>query len=210
MTQPTETVPRMDWPPARSRVRADWDSGVVITRVMRPVDPQTIICVIPDDVRHDQLPPVGVEVTLSWADPDGVWRRTAEIGRLSFSLLTLVAKGEATREQRRQFYRAPIDLDVTLVDGARQTRGHLLDLSEGGARVSLTPGSPTPSTTVTTRMLMDGQHLVVPGNVVRTDDSSAHTEVGLEFPTLTGIVADVIRRHVFNAQVRRRKTETNR
>ncbi len=203
-------VKEREWPLPRARIRAEWDGGNLTTRVMRPVDELTILCRIPDDLRHDELPDPDTVTQLMWADPDGLWTRPVRLGHVTFALMTLVAEGPSTHQQRRRFYRASVGLDVTLVAGARQRRGRTHDLSEGGAYLHIDGSPPPPATEVTARMTVDGKEVTVPGRVVRSSDEGLHSEVGVAFGDMRTPVADLIRKEVFTAQVKARHKETPR
>lgn len=147
------------------------------------------------------LPRRGTEMMLRWGDQAGLHERPVVLAGQEGLLLHLGAAGSAETRQRRQFFRAPVTIDLTITDGRRAITGRTVDLSEGGARVVLAGRPPTPPATVTAVFSVDGDSFDLPSRVLRATTGRQGVEAGIAFDELPERVADVIRREVYTAQI---------
>ncbi len=157
-------------------------------------------------------PAPGTACTLTWTTAQGV----VELP-VAFDLATartsdpavlrhwwLVVTGEAVRVQRRDWFRCPVALPVTLAG----LTGRTTDLGEGGLRCLLAGPPPGAGTPVDVWLGLDDAGSVdVPGSVVRANQAArapdhADTIVRFDDPDATG---DAIRRVLFAEQLRLRR-----
>jgi hypothetical protein len=192
-------------PPKGTSVRLEWDDRTVGLVAVRAVDDVTVLCRA--DGGPVQLPLEGTELDLGWADDLGLVRASGVIARVRYELITVQLVGEPVRAQRRRFYRAPVALDVEIVQGRRVTKARTRDLSEAGARLAVEGGGMLPPTKVTTRVNLDARQLAIPATVVRCDPTGDGAELGLAFGDVDVPAADAIRREVLNAQLTARRMD---
>jgi hypothetical protein len=196
------------WPPPRLTVELSWGDRAVGVRVLRAVDDRTLVCSAAEVAHSWLLPPAACRLAVRWPDDRGLWTRPATVARVSSSaLLTLEAAGEPQVEQRRRYYRAPVDVEVELLGGGGVASGHTRDLSEGGARVEVRGQPPSPRTPVTTRVHLGDLHLSIPATVVRSAVRGPRGEVGVAFGPVAEPEATALRRQVIDAQLDRRRKE---
>ncbi|HEY8339165.1 MAG TPA: PilZ domain-containing protein [Egibacteraceae bacterium] len=156
---------------------------------------------------------VGQELTVSWAANGGVTRVPAAVidlaaGDPGTPLWLLQVTGPPEVAQRREFFRARADGDLSLAAGRRELPARLLDLSEGGLRCRVKgPAPASQGETLTAVLSLDGSDIVAETAVVRATPSlDGRTELALRFVDLGERSAEVIRRHLFRQQLRQRRS----
>ena len=195
------------WPASRSPALLTWADAEVDVRVMRPVDEVTLLCTVASDDADLRVPEVDTEVEVQWANESGLWSRPAAVAQQRFRLLTLQATGGVRREQRRRFYRAPVHMEVELVQGRTVIRGRTNDMSESGARVTVEGNTLRPKARITTRVNLETGQVDIPTVVVRSKDHDGDDEIGIQFGAVTPSEADAIRRQVISAQIDERRKD---
>lgn len=158
-------------------------------------------------------PDPGTACTLTWTGADGVvelpvaydsttvWHSDPSVLRLWWMAVT----GDAVRIQRREYFRCPIALPVTVTPGLS---GRTTDLGEGGLRCLLVGDPLVAGAAVRADLtLADGSTLSVPGSVLRSDPAArapdhADTVVRFDDPEPQG---DDVRRVIFAEQLRLRR-----
>ena len=189
------------WPEPSTLVRVEWAEEERSARVLRIHD-RVLVCA--DDGSRTAVPLVPTPATVRWANGSGLFSREGSVSAGDAEIL-VVGGDTQERVQRRRYYRAPITLDVDLIDGLSRTPGVTIDLSEGGARVRVQGPPPPTMATVTTQLdLADGPVLVA-SRVVRLDADAEGGEVGLVFTGVDTPTADVLRRRVLTAQLDARR-----
>ena len=166
----------------------------------------------------------GLPVTVSWAGPRGQSRQgflLAEVVRRRVAAWDLAPSSEVVVEQRRRFARVAASGEVRVRAVAEdplkdedepadeQVGGLLVDLSEGGALVSVATGSWLALDRLV-RVLLDveGSPVDQLAQVVRVhpalpgDPGRQEVVVGFVEPV---VAADVLRRHVMQTQIRHRR-----
>ena len=117
----------------------------------------------------------------------------------------MAVTGDAVRIQRREYFRCPIALPVTVTPGLS---GRTTDLGEGGLRCLLVGDPLVAASAVRADLtLADGSTLAVAGSVLRSDPAvrapdHADTVVRFDDPELHG---DDVRRVIFAEQMRLRR-----
>ncbi len=188
-----------------------------------PTNPARLSTIVDDDVSPDCLlvqPPVGTGgvpvatlpagtlLQLTWTTAGGRHELDAvlvEVRRDRVPLWRLAAEGETRTTQLRRYARAADALNGELTRGRDTWSAVVSDLSEGGARAlvkdaaGLAVGDP-----VLLYVTIDGQRLQLPGRLLPFVPAQVgRTELRVEFEGL-GRTADVLRRRVFEQQVRAR------
>jgi hypothetical protein len=179
-----------------------------------PADgPRRVLVATPRFPGDSEEPGAGTACTLTWTLPDGVvelpvaydsstvWNAEPTVLRLWWLAVT----GEPVRIQRREYFRCPIALPVTLVPGLT---GRTTDLGEGGLRCLLVGDPLEAGASVESRLeLPGGSTLTVAGTVLRSDQAlrapdHADTVVRFDDPEAAG---DEVRRVIFAEQLRLRR-----
>ncbi len=152
--------------------------------------------------------PAGTLLQLTWTTAGGRHELDAvlvEVRRDRVPLWRLAAEGETRTTQLRRYARAADSLTGELTRGRETWSAVVSDLSEGGARAlvkdasGLAVGDP-----VLLDVTIDGQRLQLPGRLLPFVPAQVgRTELRAEFDGL-GRTADVLRRRVFEQQVRAR------
>ncbi len=165
-----------------------------------------------------ETPDVGTACTLTWTARTGIVElpaafdsrvvgvtATAGDGPAVLRLWWLVVTGDAVPVQRRDYFRCPLALPVTLTTGVS---GRTTDVGEGGLRC-LTVGAPLDAGRLVEPVvgLADSTPLRLPGVVLRSNQAArapdhADTVVRFEDPESQG---DAVRRLLFAEQLRLRR-----
>lgn len=158
--------------------------------------------------------PVGSALQLSWTAALGRHELDAVLvgvlrGRVP--LWHLAAAGETRTTQLRRYARAADSLHGELTRGRNTWSAVVSDLSEGGARAVLKDASGLAvGDKVLLYLTIEGQRLQLPGRVLPFVPADVgRTEIRLEFDGI-GKVADLLRRHVFEQQIRARNIRSQR
>lgn len=182
---------------------------------------------VDDDVAPDCLlvqPPLGTggvpvatlpadsPLLLCWTTARGRHELDAvlvEVRRDHVPLWRLAAQGETRTTQLRRYTRAADSLQGELTRGRDSWSAVVSDLSEGGARALVTSAAGLAAgDTVLLYVTIDGQRLQLSGRLLPFVPADVgRTELRLEFEGL-GRTADVLRRRVFEQQVRTRGRRT--
>ena len=158
--------------------------------------------------------PAGSPLLLCWTTATGRHELDAvlvEVRRGHVPLWRLGATGETRTTQLRRYTRAADSLQGELTRG-RDTRPAVVsDLSEGGARALVQSAAGlSVDDTVLLYLTIDGQRLQLPGRLLPFVPADVgRTELRLEFEGL-GRTADLLRRHVFEQQIRARSARSRR
>lgn len=152
--------------------------------------------------------PAGSPLLLCWTTASGRHELDAilvEVRRERVPLWRLAAEGETRTTQLRRYARAADSLQGELTRGRATWSAVLTDLSEGGARALVQdPTGLTAGDDVLLYITVDSQRLQLPGRLlpfVRAD--VGRTELRVEFAGI-GRAADLLRRRVFEQQIRAR------
>ena len=153
------------------------------------------------------LPP-GSPLLLCWTTAGGRHELDAvlvEVRRDRLPLWRLAAEGETRTTQLRRYARAADSLAGELTRGRETWSAVVSDLSEGGARALVKDASGLAvGDTVLLYLTLDGQRLQLPGRLLPfTHADVGRTELRVEFEGI-GRTADLLRRRVFEQQVRAR------
>lgn len=164
-------------------------------------------------------PPAGAACRLTWTAAAGIVElpvafEAAVVEGSEPTVLRLwwlTVTGEPVRTQRRDYFRCPLAVPVTVgpaPPAAGTLTGRTTDLSEGGLRCLLVGDPLSAGTEVRTTLARpDGQQLHLPGRVLRSDPARrapdhADTVVRFADPEATG---DDVRRVIFAEQLRLRR-----
>ena len=158
--------------------------------------------------------PAGSALLLTWTTAGGRHELDAvlvEVRRDRVPLWRLAAEGETRTTQLRRYARAADSLNGELTRGRDTFAAVVSDLSEGGARALVKDASGLAADDkVLLYLTIDGQRLQLPGRLlpfVRAD--VGRTELRVEFEGI-GRTADLLRRRVFEQQVRARSVRSGR
>ena len=152
--------------------------------------------------------PAGSPLLLCWSTASGRHELDAvlvEVRRDRVPLWRLAARGETRTTQLRRYARAADSLNGEVTRGRDTWSAVVSDLSEGGARALVQDASGlTVGDTVLLYLTVDGQRLQLPGRLLPFVPAQVgRTELRLEFEGI-GRAADLLRRRVFEQQVRAR------
>jgi hypothetical protein len=152
--------------------------------------------------------PAGSPLLLCWSTASGRHELDAvlvEVRRDRVPLWRLAAHGETRTTQLRRYARAADSLQGELTRGRDTWPAVVSDLSEGGARALVPDASGLAvGDTVLLYLTLDGQRLQLPGRLLPFVPAQVgRTELRLEFEGI-GRAADLLRRRVFEQQVRAR------
>ena len=158
--------------------------------------------------------PAGSALLLTWTTAGGRHELDAilvEVRRDRVPLWRLAAEGETRTTQLRRYARAADSLQGELTHGRDTWAAVVSDLSEGGARALVQrPTGLTAGDKVLLYLTIEGQRLQLPGRLLPFVPSDVgRTELRLEFEGL-GRTADLLRRRVFEQQVRSRSGRRSR
>jgi hypothetical protein len=153
-------------------------------------------------------PPAGTALLLSWTTPAGRHELDAtlvEVRRDHVPVWRLAATGTTRTSQLRRYARAADSLHGEITRGRDRWPAAIVDLSEGGARTLLPQMTGLHADdSVLLYVTVEEQRLQLPGRVLPFVPAQVgRTEVRLEFGPL-GREADLLRRRVFELQVRAR------
>lgn len=186
---------------------------------------ETALCVVAP------LRSVGDRLTMDPSEPlDIIWSNERGILQASGSLrsiehdvvdLWVLDVVRVERSQRREAFRLPLVVPVTVHVEARSLTGETRDLSETGmrCRVPSRGGAEVLDEVEVELAIADQPALVLTGRVVQARDvtrtrtpiategpAPAEQELGVAFVGLDRAVTDRLRRYVFDEQLRRRAT----
>ena len=152
--------------------------------------------------------PAGTLLQLTWTSAGGRHELDAvlvEVRRDRVPLWRLAAEGETRTTQLRRYARAADSLTGELTRGRDAWSAVVSDLSEGGARALVTDAAGLAvGDAVLLYVTIEGQRLQLPGRLLPFVPAQVgRTELRVEFEGL-GRTADVLRRRVFEQQVRAR------
>ena len=152
--------------------------------------------------------PAGSPLLLCWTTATGRHELDAvlvEVLRDRVPLWRLAAQGETRTTQLRRYARAADSLDGELTRGRDTWSAVVSDLSEGGARALVQDASGlVADEKVLLYITIEGQRLQLPGTLLPFVPAQVgRTELRLEFDGI-GRAADLLRRRVFEQQVRAR------
>jgi hypothetical protein len=152
--------------------------------------------------------PAGSPLLLGWTTARGRHELDAilvEVRRDRVPLWWLAAEGETRTTQLRRYARATDSLQGELTRGRDTWSAVLSDLSEGGARALVQdPTGLSAGDDVLLYITVEGQRLQLPGRLLPFVPADVgRTELRVEFAGI-GRAADVLRRRVFEQQIRAR------
>lgn len=158
--------------------------------------------------------PAGSPLLLCWTSAGGRHELDAvlvEVRRDRVPLWRLAAAGETRTTQVRRYARAADSLSGELTRGRDTWSAVVSDLSEGGARALVTDASGLAvDDKVLLYLTIEGQRLQLPGRLLPFVPADVgRTELRVEFAGL-GRTADLLRRRVFEQQVRARSIRGRR
>lgn len=158
--------------------------------------------------------PGGSPLLVCWTSAGGRHELDAvfvEVRRDRVPLWRLAASGETRTTQLRRYARAADSLNGELTRGRDTWSAVVSDLSEGGARALVTDASGLAvDDKVLLYLTIEGQRLQLPGRLLPFVPAQVgRTELRVEFEGL-GRTADLLRRRVFEQQVRARSTRGRR
>ncbi|MDH2414872.1 PilZ domain-containing protein [Nocardioides sp. CER19] len=188
----------------------DWQSRV------EAIDPYALTVARPFDLPLDGGPTTGSPLELTWGSDGGSFSLPVELAETvrdgHVALWVVTPKGEATRSQRRAHFRLDLDGDVALTVQDEAFDGHLVDVSEAGLRVRLTPQDARafrPGSPVTAAFEIRQERFGVAGRVLRSwpsaranGDDATDVVLVLELPEPQ---ARDLRRAMMAEQVQRRR-----
>lgn len=205
-------------PPPRAPLSLRYgDDGVPLASFLHGTREGLLVVSPPTDADgHLVDAAVGQELTVSWAANGGVTRVPAAVVDTAAAVepgvdlggvWLLQVTGPPSVAQRREFFRGRADGDLSLTAGAGEVSARILDLSEGGLRCRIKGPSPAPQgETLTVVLRLEGSDIVTDAEVVRATPSlDGRTELALRFIDLAERAGDVIRRHLFQLQLRERR-----
>ena len=154
--------------------------------------------------------PTGTLLLLTWATPAGRHELEAtlvEVRLEHVALWQLAVTGSTYTTQLRRYARAADSIPGEITRGRERWPAVVTDLSEGGARTLLKDVTGLRiDDTVLLYVTVQDERLQLPGRTLPfTPAQVGRTQVRLEFADL-GRAADVIRRRVFELQIRARAT----
>ena len=154
--------------------------------------------------------PAGTPLQLTWTTATGRHELDAvlvEVRRERVPLWRLACEGETRTTQLRRYARAADSLPGELTRGRDTWSAVVSDLSEGGARALVAdPSGLAVDDTVLLYLTLESQRLQLPGQLlpfVRAD--VGRTELRVEFVGIGRTAGDLLRRRVFEQQVRARR-----
>lgn len=203
---PSAATPTQDvgaWPPPSTVVTLRWALATMEVRVLR-TSPDDALMAMVTNQRRVSMPDEGAEMSVRWGDGRGLHERPVTLSARRSGLLHVSPAGPVSSTQRRQFFRAPVVIDLTIAAGDQRLEAVSTDLSEGGMRVTVKGVVHLPDE-VTAAISLDGDRYELPSTVIRTVPLGGRAEVGLEFNDLPTPAANLIRRQVFTAQVAARR-----
>lgn len=158
--------------------------------------------------------PAGSPLLVSWTTAGGRHELDAvlvEVRREHVPLWRLGAQGETRTTQLRRYARAADSLTGELTRGRATWSALVSDLSEGGARALVSDAAGlTAGDTVLLYLTIEGQRLQLPGRLLPFVPADVgRTELRVEFDGI-GRTADLLRRRVFEQQVRARSSRARR
>ena len=158
--------------------------------------------------------PAGSPLLLCWTTAGGRHELDAilvEVRRDRVPLWRLAAEGETRTTQLRRYARAADSLQGELTRGRDRWPAVLSDLSEGGARALVQdPAGLTAGDDVLLYLTVEGQRLQLPGRLLPFVAADiGRTELRVEFAGI-GRTADLLRRRVFEQQIRARSARSRR
>lgn len=203
MTPETLTALSTGWPASSTIATLRWALATLEARVLRTSDDDALLALTTNH-RAVSMPDDGADMQMRWGDLRGLHERPVQLTSRRAGLLHVAPLGPVSSTQRRQFFRAPVVIDLTIDDGERELHAVSTDLSEGGMRVTVR-GAVTLPEEVTAAVVLHGDRYELPSTVIRTVPMGGRAEVGLSFKELPTSAADLIRREVFTAQVAARR-----
>lgn len=154
----------------------------------------------------EEVPAESGEVTVSWSTDRGVFRAPGTV-EVDGHRLRLTMHASATRTQRREYVRLPMNTQMTLAYSDGVARGTLIDLSEAALRTRLpSAGAPLLQAGDEVRAAFSLHHtgFMLLGTVLRAQDSgepgTIDIVVMLDIPART---ANDLRRNVVFEQIAR-------
>jgi hypothetical protein len=152
--------------------------------------------------------PAGSALRLCWTTATGRHELDAvfvEVRRDRVPLWRLAAEGETRTTQLRRYARAADSLSGELTRGRDAWSAVVSDLSEGGARALVADAAGLAADDrVLLYLTLEGQRLQLPGRLLPFVPADVgRTELRVEFDGI-GRAADLLRRRVFEQQVRAR------
>lgn len=153
--------------------------------------------------------PTGSSLQLTWTTALGRHELDAELVELRrghLPLWRLAVRGETRTTQLRRYARAADSLQGELTRGRDAWSAVVSDLSEGGARALVKDASGLAADdTVLLYLTLEGQRLQLPGRLLPFVPADVgRTELRVEFAGIGRTAADLLRRRVFEQQVRAR------
>lgn len=170
----------------------------------------------------DYEPAVGTSMILSWFADRGPSEMPVSLVRKdkrylpradppNLYLWHLRAEGPVTIVQRRRHARLATLLPLKLCASSRTIEGHLVDISEGGARAAVTHGDEVGvGDRYSVTFEVDGRPVSVDGHVVRIEFDGKRVYAGCRFVDVSPAQTDAIRKFVFNRQAEERRSRSGR
>jgi c-di-GMP-binding flagellar brake protein YcgR len=173
---------------------------------------ELLIAAVVDGRGVPVIPERGEEVEIAWNTPRGVLCRRGTVVERAAGALRLwrvQGHGDPGVQQRREFVRVPVALEMVMERSGRRLAGTVIDLSESGLRVILKDAGTAVQAGDLARITVavEGEEVSVVAKVVRSSRMSsglASAELGMCFVEIPPAQVQVLRRHIFAQQVRQR------
>ncbi len=196
------------------RVAVGEESTLLPSRIEEVSDGEITVAA-PAYVGDLEDPAVGDIISVYWTHSRGVCSLPAEFvsaERSHIKLWRLRPAGALEVVQRRRYTRVQAAGAVSLVDsGVDVVRvGWMIDLGEGGIRCRLAPGSFAAEHPVECRLSLDGELVVVPGTVLRSEPSADGSEEVIVTFDVENAACNKVRKFVFSQQLLARRMSASR
>lgn len=192
------------------------DEGLLLPSRIEDVGVEEILISAPSYVGDLQEPQPGEIIAVYWTHSRGVCSLPAqfvEVERAPIKLWRLKSAGTMELVQRRRYTRVQAAGAVSLVDNDVDVVrvGWMVDLGEGGVRCRLAPGSFSSERPVECRLSLDGQVVIVPGMVLRSEPGPDGVEEVIVTFDEDHKACETVRKYVFAQQIiARRLAASNR
>ncbi|MBN1172282.1 MAG: PilZ domain-containing protein [Micromonosporaceae bacterium] len=183
------------------------------------IDGTALVIAGPLDIVNTEQIIEGSDVEVFWTKARARYfapMRVVERTRGQRGQWRLIATGEATRSNRRQFVRGEDGGPITIIathgrPEPIQFHGTIIDICEGGVRCRMTAAEIVPDEPIMVRFTISGTEVEIEGTVhsLRPEDSGNGIDVVIEY-ILEEHDAQVIRRHVMQWQMIERRRQLAR
>lgn len=182
------------------------EEGLLLPSRVEDVDGDDLLISAPSYVGDVNEPKLGEIIAIYWTHTRGVCSlpaRFVAVERAPIKLWRLQAAGTMELVQRRRYTRVQAAGAVSLVDNDVDVVrvGWMVDLGEGGVRCRLAPGSFSSDRPVECRLSLDGQVVVVPGAVLRSEPGPDGVEEVIVTFDEDNKACETVRKFVFAQQI---------